>query len=191
MFPTSAKELLTLPLLLAVSLAIATGCSKSPEEELVSSFQNYDELAAALDRASSAKVYEGLPHNYWEPEQYASERKSKPTIIIEDFAFYEPPISATPASLTQLHDLLTSKSSFKPFRGPKACGGFHPDWCVTWIDDPHSYTIFLCFGCGDMEAFKDGKRIVFCEMADKSQFESLLKPLHVNRPKWQLRKASD
>jgi hypothetical protein len=191
MFLTPAKKLLAIQIPLAVSLAITVGCSKSPQEQAVSSFQNFEELAAALRRASSPKVYEGLPHNYWEPDQYASERKSKPTITIEDFDFYEPPISATPESLNQLRDLLNSKSSFEPFHGVKACGGFHPDWCLTWTDSPHTYTIFLCFGCGEMKGFKDGKRLILCDLADKSQFESLMKPLHVNRPKRLLRKAGE
>jgi len=190
MLSIPANELLAKQLLLTVLLAIALGCSKSPEDELVSSFQNFDELAAAVNRVDSPKVYEGLPNNYWEPEQYASERKSKPVITIQDFDFYEPAISATPESLSQLHDLLTSKSLFEPFRGGKACGGFHPDWCLTWIDGPHRYTIFLCFGCGEMRGFKDGKRIIVCDIPDKAPFESLLNPLHVNRPKRQLHQES-
>ena len=180
----------------AIVFTIA-GCSGhstnnlSSDSEIAESFKKFDDFAALVARSNSTKVYEGLPHNYWEPEQYESERKSKPTITIQDFDFYETPISTTPASLKQFQDLLTAKSSFEPFHGGKACGGFHPDWCATWTDGHDSYTIFLCFGCGEMKAFKDGKRIILCDMADKSQFESLLNPLHVNRPKRQVRKAKE
>jgi hypothetical protein len=181
------------PFLILISWGVIigfAGCGKSPNQNgspsvraLAESFNNFDDFSALVARSNSTTIYEGLPNNYWERELYDRELKTKQTVKIEGNDFYAGPISASSALVDELRSLAGSKSSFEPFQGPKACGGFHPDWCLVWSDGSETYTVFLCFGCDEMVAYKDGERSIYCDIREESRFESLLNPLHVNRPK--------
>ena len=146
-------------------------------------FKKFDDFAASIQHAQLTKVYEGLPHDVMEREAFESERKKKETTKVEGSYYYLSPISASPALTEQLRKLLTSRTSFVPFQGYKACGGFHPDWCLVWSEGSDTWAVLLCFGCGEMIVRKNGEREIYCDIWDRSVLESLLNPLHVNRPK--------
>jgi hypothetical protein len=151
--------------------------------ENAKSFQQFGAFAAALHHGRLDKVYEGLPHDIFERELFESEKRNKETIKTDGYDFYARPITVSPELTTQLRHLLTSKTSFVPFQGYKACGGFHPDWGLVWGEGSDSWTVLLCFGCSEMIVIKNGEQEIYCDIWDLAPFESLLNPLHTNRPK--------
>ena len=147
------------------------------------SFKNFEDFATFVGRSSALTIYEGLPHNHWESDLRHREKKTKKTIQIEGDDFYSQPVSPAPSIVEEIKRLSASKSSFVPYRGYKLCGGFHPDWCLVWSDGSTTYTALLCFGCSEMIVMHEGKSLIYCDLWDESDFEALLNPLHINRPK--------
>jgi hypothetical protein len=106
-------------------------------------------ISSAIARASSATLYEGLPHQNSEPDSLKQELDTKQTIQIREFPFYERPLPITDADIKILRQLATVSGNFSSYpKGvAKACGGFHPDYCVAWKDGDATYEMLICFGC--------------------------------------------
>jgi hypothetical protein len=193
----------------AIFLSIATiGCSKpsaefepkgQPPEELYTikrdvkddrllnikeSFEHFGELAKFVKSAPDLTIYEGLPHDIWEPETYESELKNAMTIELDGSQFYAAPVAVTKDVVERLRMLASSRSSFIPFQGYKTCGGFHADWCLSWQNGEETHPIQVCFSCSEIMAFETGgKRYLYCDIWDSERFKLLLDQLHTNRPK--------
>jgi hypothetical protein len=138
----------------------------------------------AVTKAKTVAVYEGLPHQHFEPSLLEAERKEKKTVKLHGFDFYADPIELKPELTKQLNARGSDRNSYSRYRGAKLCGGFHPDWCLEWKDGDQTYRLLLCFGCG--EAKLHGSKIeALTELNEeqKKQWSDLLDPLYKNRPK--------
>lgn len=153
-------------------------------KELVDSFARFPELRAAIGGSETLKLYEGLPHQTWEPEGLKKELAGKPVVTLGGYPFYEEPLEASPADAKRLRSISRSWWSFVPFRGFKACGGYHPDWCMAWSDGQNTYLVQICFGCHEMKAFLDGKQLHGdIRPGAFSELETTLAHYQKNRPK--------
>jgi hypothetical protein len=101
-------------------------------------------------------------------------------IGIDGHRFYKKPISIEADMLPTLRDLCASQSHYEPYEA-KACGKFHPDWCLVWTRGGESVNFHLCFGCHDLEACAQGKLLVYCCIA-LEPFAEALDKLQTNRP---------
>jgi len=68
--------------------------------------------------------------------------------------------------------------------GVKACGEFHPDYCLSWTVNARRYNALICFGCHEIILETEGK--AFRYDLDEKAYEALeksLTPYRVKRPK--------
>lgn len=110
-------------------------------------------LATLLSRSKKAEkfvVYEGLPHQNFEPELLAQEQKAKETLTLHRCAVYKEPLKLKPEDQQKIQAVLLQPAVYKPWRGEKKCGGFHADYCLEWYCDGQFFRALVCFGCGEI-----------------------------------------
>jgi hypothetical protein len=122
-----------------------------PPPSMETNLANHKPLAAVIAKADKVVVYEGLPHQLWEKELLADEKKTKKTIELHDFPFYAAPIAPKDADRQQLTAVLGDATSLTQFVGEKRCGGFHPDWCIEWHAGDNVVRCLVCFGCREVK----------------------------------------
>ena len=108
-------------------------------------------VSAGVTRASSLTLYEGLPHPVWESDQLERELATKQTVQLHNYPFYERTLAVSAADREELRQLSAAAETYFTFRGEKSCGGYHPDYCLTWTDGKYSYDLLVCFGCNEMK----------------------------------------
>lgn len=109
----------------------------------------FDRAAADLRASSDLVLHEGLPHGLFERALCEAEFHSKSTVERHGHLFYAAPIPLTPADADSLRATFGDPDNFFP-RDPDTyslCGGFHPDYALTWSSGAGAYELHLCFGC--------------------------------------------
>jgi hypothetical protein len=120
----------------------------------------------------------------WEADQLKKELATKKTVRIHDFPFYERPLALAADEVEPLRRLSAAGSSYQTYGGPKACGGYHPDYCLAWKDGNVTYHLLICFGCHEMKLYGPKSELIvdIGEEAFKT-FETALKKHRDQRPK--------
>ncbi len=113
--------------------------------------QSIDPFMRAIRNCEALTLHEGLPHPRWEPELLEQELQQKETIQIHGFHFYRAPLEVKLAEKRNLRRLCSQARSFQPYSGSKFCGGFHPDWCLTWKNGDAVYQVLVCLGCQEAQ----------------------------------------
>lgn len=133
-----------------------------------------------LLEADEVVVFEGLPHQTWQPDKLKEELKRPDVTKIEGFPFYTP---ALKANADELKQLLGTPASIKPYGGAKACGGYHPDYNISWTVRAITYHVQICLGCHEV-LFITGKTSLKYDMADDAvkRFEALRQLYTLKRP---------
>ena len=133
-----------------------------------------------LSAAKSLVVLEGLPHQKFEQESFLTESARKDTQKIWIYPFYTPSVEAKNA--TDLRKLLGNSATIKVYGGyKKLCGGFHPDYSLSWQAGETTYYALLCFGCGEI-LFYDGKAFLLYDL-DKEALDHFKELLAVHKAK--------
>jgi hypothetical protein len=133
---------------------------------------------AELNQTEGLVLYEGLPHQK-AVELLAEERRTKKTIQIDGFDFYAEPLKLKPTDAFELRDLLSKFGTYRPYGGPKFCGGYHPDWCLQWSVNHHTYRICICLGCHEAKLLGTDTRVT--TDLDESAYEQLSDTLRTYR----------
>jgi hypothetical protein len=178
------------PLFLIVQIAlwaifVSPGFSREKDRrETDTNFDNYKSLAAAIAKADKMVLYEGLPHPLSEGKLLDEELKMKKTVRLHGFPFYARSLQLKERDAKELTKLFTDPNSFKPYRGPKKCGGFHPDYCIEWRVGKEVYQGLLCFGCHEAKVFGPKKEL-YCDIGKEAydKFKEVLQPYRKHRPK--------
>ncbi len=136
-------------------------------KETSTNFKNHKLLAASVRKADKVTLYEGLPHQLFHSEVFEEELKTKQTVRLHNFAFYAEPLDLKETDAKKLTDLYSDPKSFRPFLGYKACGGFHPDYCIEWHVGKSIYRALICFGCHEMKSFGPEAEL-YCDIDDKA-----------------------
>lgn len=137
---------------------------------------------ADIKSSRGLTLYEGLPHQFYEPEAYEQE-KNKPTVQLEGFPFYREPLELTKADRQALKDLIGDPGSLKAYSGEKKCGGFHPDYAVEWTDGKTSRYYLICFGCSEAKVSTfAGTTVYDITPHVRERLKTLLSPYRKNRP---------
>lgn len=129
-------------------------------------------------------LYEGLPHQGYEPERLAEESR-KPTITRGEFLFYRDPLPLDQADAKALGSILANADLFQPFVAEMKCGGFHPDYAIAVTSDGEETTYLICFGCGEAGVIRAGQpmaRYVLGHDARHSPLRTILGHYRKNRP---------
>jgi hypothetical protein len=185
----SARSLLLLHTLLAVSLAVA-GCvrgpdGRGPEPNKVSrDMANLRVFTESIAKADTLTLYEGLPHPRAERALYNQEVKAKTSMKQHGHDFYPGVINVTPEHVTELKNLMTAPYSFHENNGvPKKCDGFHPDYIIEWHVGDEAYQALICTGCWEMIAYGPNQDL-YCDMEPeaRNKFKAILFSYRKNRP---------
>lgn len=115
--------------------------------------------------ARLTSIYAGLPHHNQDGQLLyqlftASHRK------IGSYRFHAMPVAATEALGIHLHEALRSPGLYRPFTGPKLCGGFHPDYCFEWQSTKGWFHALLCLGCHEMILIGPDAEL-YCNLSDE------------------------
>jgi hypothetical protein len=163
-------------------VVLLAGCS-SADPRSSASFAKLATLKQFVDHVEDMQLYEGLPHQAFEPELLAKELTRNDTIDFDGHHFYAQPVSINVETRLALRRLCTDPSMFSPQRvdAAKACGGFHPDWRITWTQGSDSRSFLFCFGCQEVKIYALDALIVHCDIKDLRPFADMLKPLRRNR----------
>ena len=133
-----------------------------------------------MEKAETITVFEGLPHQTWEPESLKKELGKTEEILIGDFPFYPTPAALEKSDHPALLKLLSVPEGLRPFIYFKMCGGFHPDYAIRFTKEGTHCHLLLCFGCGDAGILHDNK-VIHCHIGKKG-WQELLSPYAKFRP---------
>jgi hypothetical protein len=128
-----------------VSLVVLSSCA-TPIGKTVP-VSTSEEARSSLGRASSLVVYEGLPHQTKEAALLQTELARPDTTRLVGYPFYKPPVAAK--NKARLRSILADPATYGPYTGPKTCGGFHPDYAVSWTSGGTSSHLLICYGCSE------------------------------------------
>lgn len=122
-------------------------------------FMNHRPTADKIKQATEVRLYEGLPHQVYEHELLDQELNTKKTITLHKFPFYQELLPVTSEDANRLTTMFGDEQAILPYRGVerlpdgrlvvagRACGGFHPDYCIEWVAQGEVYQLLVCFGC--------------------------------------------
>jgi hypothetical protein len=143
-------------------------------------------LLPLLDGVGKATLvlYEGLPHQSLEHKSFQQELASRETIRVNEYPFYARPLSVKPGDIEPLRQLSKTASNFATVKYAKACGGFHPDYCLEWTLNNTTCRYLVCLGCAEVEIHGTSESL-FLEMCDGSygRWKSVLYKYRSQRPK--------
>lgn len=139
------------------------------------------EYRAALSSANEIRISEGLPHQTSEKALLGKELERKDLIVIAGYTFYSP--AAAAHNRKDLAGVLSNPHSIKEYSGQKLCGGFHPDYCLSWASRGIAYHALICFGCSEIVYSRGGESIHYDLSAPaREKLEELLKHYRKKRP---------
>jgi hypothetical protein len=166
----------------SIILAVIVTFSANAEDQKSPTIEASAIYRATVAAAKSIVVFEGLPHQMWDRDLLAVEIQRKDTQKIWEFPFYTPSIAATNAD--DLRQLLSSSNSIVVYGGPKGCGGYHPDYCISWQAEEITYYALVCFGCHEI-VFYDGKKPLIYDLDEEAyeRYKKLLAIYEAKRPK--------
>jgi len=169
--------------LLAAIAFLVLGCRQSPSSP--SSWQDtVESLRKSLNNEAQLNLYEGLPHQFYEAEVLTSELRSKKTIELNGYPFYEEALPLKAEDQEKIVALIKSDQAFKPRNADatKTCGGYHPDYCLEWKHEGNVCRLQICFGCYEAKWFGP-KAEVYCDIDEAYHpLAKILKPYRKNRP---------
>ena len=108
-------------------------------------------FAGAARQANEVRLYEGLPHQMFERDLLAAERRTKAVVELDGYPFYQEPLTLAPQDAESLFARLGNPAAYRAWLGPKLCGGFHPDYAVEWHVGGSRYRALICLGCGEFK----------------------------------------
>jgi hypothetical protein len=176
---------------LMLTAALFAGCAQAPnvvveQEQPASISTDFGRLPSVLEgigKSAEVVLYEGLPSEFWEPQVREQELNRKKTIKLHDYAFYDDRIALPATDVERFTTLLSSKALFKRYRGQKACGDYHPDYCVEWKPGEATTRALICMECGEVKFFGPRSELhsdLIPEAGEK--LTQWLRPYQRNRP---------
>ena len=150
--PLPRNRLMGLLAAIVAAVALPSCVTTSPIGERVP-VAAADDFRTSLRAADPLLVHEGLPHQAHEREIMQREAARKDVAWIQGYPYYTPAVRAKQPEA--LRRVLADPASYRPYGGPKTCGGFHPDYAVTWKSGGVTRHVAICFGCGEV-LFSDG-----------------------------------
>ena len=179
-----AGGVLVTPAVDTTSIFAAESSSLSPRDKAA-----LKSITTGVAAATSLTLYEGLPHQSSEAAQLKQELATKETVQRHNFPFYARPLPVDPADLPALRRLSSSPDSFRPYLGEKRCGGFHPDYCLTWKKEKSEYDLLVCFGCQEVHLYGPSDDVLLELGPAADELQKVLEKYHGQRPPKLLPKA--
>ena len=140
---------------LALALIVLTSSSATGQEarQPAEDFEKLRYLREAVRNTKSVTVLEGLPRIF----DGSTPRCDSTEIVAQHgYWFFDERIQVSREEAEALARIVADARSFAPWGGAKACGGFHPDFCLEWPSGTELHHVLLCFGCHEMKYFGPG-----------------------------------
>jgi len=151
--------------------------TRPPGQPPCERFQN------SVVKADTMRILEGLPHQYLRREVFEKELKTKPNQKLGDYHFYEATRNLSPDDTTRVAKILQRSSTYNTHVG-KFCGGFHPDFAVSWTVDQLEYHALICFHCHEIKLLGPGEELHFdLTKTSHEELKKILRPYHKDVPK--------
>jgi hypothetical protein len=156
---------------IALALGLLCGCSGGTPE------------GTTIRQGEGITFYEGLPHQMYEADVLAAEKKAKPTIELHGIPFYRQTLALKPGDEAKVKAVLGDAQSYETYSGEKKCGGFHPDYAVVWSVNGSTYACLICFGCGEFRIYGRSREAYYdIASAAKEPLKAILASNRQNRP---------
>lgn len=184
-FPRQRKLLFVLIALLLLAVAVAVWQLLFPYSS------DTAPLAKTFPSADTLVLWEGLPHQFNEGDVLAKELRSKKTVTLHGFPFYQEKLQLKEKDAAALAALFQDSASFRPMPwfAVKGCGGYHPDFCLEWRTGGEVYQTQICLGCAEIKGFGPGIMIHAAITGDALQsFKWILRRYQKNRPETAMQK---
>lgn len=170
---------------------LCAGCNRAPTVQVAyeppkpvsKNFAQLPSILKELPKSGQVALYEGLPSEFWEPQLWENEANQKRTIGLHGYLFYDERLVPQESDLKQLTSLLTDPRSFQRYRGTKACGGYHPDYCVEWKHGDATTRALICLECAEVQFFARQKEL-YCDLSPEAnqRLTEWLSSYRRNRP---------
>ena len=133
--------------------------SKSGSANTVKFLSDYGAFVEKTGDVETFTINEGLPRAAAKKlEEIASKHK---TMKVDGFMFYADPLDPKRSEIERLREKWVDHKMFSPYTGPKFCGGFHPDFCVTWTKNEATFYALICLGCSELKFIAPRKKVTF------------------------------
>jgi hypothetical protein len=111
-------------------------------------------------------IHQGAPRpgHYQDPQT----EKERGVVTFGFFKFFKTGIAER--ELGGLRSLLAKEGAITEWRGRKACGGFFPDFCVTWMEDKERVVLHICLTCHEVRIEK-GSTCLLYDLGEESYNE--------------------
>jgi hypothetical protein len=146
---------------------VVTPPERSEPRQPSARFSARKKFVSRIKNADDIRLFEGLPHPMFERDILEREMQTKPAFDLHGYLFYEERLALEEPEKTELSRIFQDPRTFVPWTGPKACGGFHPDFCVEWQVGQDVYHALLCFGCGEAKFFGPDVEL-YCDMNERA-----------------------
>lgn len=162
---------------LFVLAIIVSWLTRPPRQPPCERFQN------SVVKADTMRILEGLPHQNTNREAFERELKTKPNLKLGGYHFYEATRNLSPDDMKRVAEILHKSSTYWT-HGDKYCGGFHPDFAVSWTVDKLEYHALICFGCREIKMIGPGEEPYFdMSPASREELKKILRTYHKDIPK--------
>lgn len=109
-------------------------------------------------------LHAGLAHNYQDRKQFTEEVWNSPTLSLHGYRFHaEPWEPADPLFPAIVLGVLTNPDAYRPYGGPKLCGGYHADFAAGFESAETRTWFLVCLGCSEVIIFTDHDELI-CEL---------------------------
>ena len=141
---------------------------------------DFSQLARVLPPpdATLAAIHRGLPHQMWASGELFRDLFTTGNRSIGGYRFYTTSIAGSDEFRRALTSAMRTPALYQPYRGPKLCGGYHPDYCFEWRSPQGTVYGLLCTGCHEVIIIGGGTE-VHCDLnsAPAKDLEKLLTEL--------------
>jgi hypothetical protein len=186
-----------LVILLACGL-VSTSCHRDQDDDLpegerpgpllrrtdpgsLAMMPEFQAMRSGIRLADSVQLYEGLPHPLFHHEEFEKERTSKPVVEHHGWWFYTQPLALAGTDLAQLRAACSDAGNFRITNSIKFCGGFHPDYELSWKQGDRSFDVQFCFGCYEAKMYLGGTLAIYADIPPRV-FLPLLEHYREQRP---------
>ncbi|WPJ96871.1 hypothetical protein SH580_04015 [Coraliomargarita algicola] len=156
-----APLLITLGLCIAGALLKATPLEQFEKiiQERKDSFDNLPLFLETVKQSNAIDLVEGLP-------RLAKNVEEKETFEIHGHGFYKRIVKVSANDKNRIKEILSGETSFRPYGGPKLCGGFNPDFCVGLKGKEGTSQYLISFWCTEVKAY-NGQLMLYVELSEK------------------------
>jgi hypothetical protein len=171
--------------------ALCAGCAQGPNaavqveqpKPISTDFKRLPLVLNGIRQFEVVVLYEGLPSEFWEPQIREQEASRTTTTRLHGYTFYDDRLALSDSDVGQFAALFSAERSFMRYRGSKACGDYHPDYCLEWKTGDATTRALVCLECGEVKIFSPQSEL-HCDLSPDSRerLAQLLSRYRKNRP---------